>query len=127
MDEFIDFCIMCGCDYCDRLKGKIESYCGSLKLKETVFDLSLLCLSPYLFSSNIMAYIFVFLGIGPSISYKLIKQHRSIDKVLASLDPKQFPVPEHFPYKEARAFFRNPEVSFYCFVVCFLTVCKFTM
>lgn len=22
MDQFIDFCILCGCDYCDRLKGK---------------------------------------------------------------------------------------------------------
>lgn len=23
MDQFIDFCILCGCDYCDRLKGEI--------------------------------------------------------------------------------------------------------
>ena len=21
MDQFIDFCILCGCDYCDTLKG----------------------------------------------------------------------------------------------------------
>jgi flap endonuclease-1 len=45
LDEFIDLCIMCGCDYCDSIDG-----------------------------------------VGPMTAYKLIKEHRSIDKVVAALE-----------------------------------------
>eukprot|EP00002_Diphylleia_rotans_P035074 TRINITY_DN7607_c0_g1_i1.p1 TRINITY_DN7607_c0_g1~~TRINITY_DN7607_c0_g1_i1.p1 ORF type:complete len:381 (-),score=93.03 TRINITY_DN7607_c0_g1_i1:317-1459(-) len=67
-EEFIDLCILCGCDYCDTIKG-----------------------------------------IGPVTALKLIKKHKTIEEVLANLDPK-YQVPENFIYPEVRNLFLNPEV-----------------
>ncbi|KAJ3056801.1 Elongation of fatty acids protein 2 [Rhizophlyctis rosea] len=69
MDQFIDMCILLGCDYCDSIKG-----------------------------------------IGPGRAVSLIKEHGSLEKVVASLDTKKYPIPENWPYKEARELFRNPDV-----------------
>jgi len=69
MDQFIDICILCGCDYC-----------GSIK------------------------------GIGPKRSLELIRKHGSIENVVTQLDPKKYTIPEPFPYKEARALFKQPDV-----------------
>lgn len=69
MDQFIDLCILCGCDYVDSIKG-----------------------------------------IGPITALKLIQEHGSIEGVLAKLDTKKYPLPEPFPFEEARALFKNPEV-----------------
>ncbi|XP_032218504.1 flap endonuclease 1 isoform X2 [Nematostella vectensis] len=68
-DEFIDLCILLGCDYCDSIKG-----------------------------------------IGPKRSVDLIRQHRSIDKILENIDTSKHPPPENWLYKEARELFKNPEV-----------------
>lgn len=71
MDQFIDFCILCGCDYTsDTIRG-----------------------------------------IGPSTAFSLIKQHKTIEKILENIDTKKHAIPEHFPYAEARAFFKSPEVT----------------
>ncbi|KAJ3220227.1 Elongation of fatty acids protein 2 [Clydaea vesicula] len=69
MDEFIDLCILLGCDYCDSIKG-----------------------------------------IGPHRAFNLIKEHKSIEKVLINLDKKKHPVSEDWPFAEARELFRKPEI-----------------
>ena len=70
MAQFIDFCILCGCDYTDSIRG-----------------------------------------IGPKRAFELIKQHKDIETLLEHIDKTKFPVPEPFPYKEARAMFTDPEVK----------------
>ncbi|CAG8539031.1 4445_t:CDS:10 [Paraglomus occultum] len=69
MDEFIDLCILLGCDYCESIKG-----------------------------------------IGPHRAYELIKKHRNLETVIKELDPKRYPIPDDWRYKEARELFRNPDV-----------------
>ena len=65
MKQFIDLCILLGCDYCDTLKG-----------------------------------------IGPMRAVALIKQHESIEGVLAAgTEP-----PESWPFDAARQIFLAPEV-----------------
>ncbi|XP_026272068.1 flap endonuclease 1-like [Frankliniella occidentalis] len=69
-DEFIDLCILLGCDYCDSIRG-----------------------------------------VGPKRAIELIKQHRNIETILEKLDKNKYPVPENWPYKEARRLFIEPEVA----------------
>ncbi|KAJ3032984.1 Elongation of fatty acids protein 2 [Rhizophlyctis rosea] len=69
MDQFIDLCILLGCDYCDSIKG-----------------------------------------IGPQRAVTLIKEHKCLENVLKSLDPKKYPIPADWPYKEARELFKKPDV-----------------
>ncbi|XP_050445677.1 flap endonuclease 1 [Cataglyphis hispanica] len=68
-DEFIDLCIMLGCDYT-----------GSIK------------------------------GVGPKRAIELIKNYRSLDKIIENIDTKKYSVPESWNYKEARLLFQEPEV-----------------
>uniref|UniRef100_A0A7S2R6Z8 Flap endonuclease 1 n=1 Tax=Eucampia antarctica TaxID=49252 RepID=A0A7S2R6Z8_9STRA len=84
-DEFIDLCILLGCDYCDTIRG-----------------------------------------IGPKTALKLIQQHRTIEKILSTLDRKKYGVPDNWLppttatdeekeefvpiYVEARKMFTNHEV-----------------
>eukprot|EP01024_Parvocaulis_polyphysoides_P058448 TRINITY_DN6282_c0_g1_i5.p3 TRINITY_DN6282_c0_g1~~TRINITY_DN6282_c0_g1_i5.p3 ORF type:complete len:257 (-),score=21.54 TRINITY_DN6282_c0_g1_i5:349-1089(-) len=65
--QFIDLCILCGCDYCGTIRG-----------------------------------------IGPIRALQLIQKQRSIEAVLNSLDRSKYPVPDPFPYKEARELFKQP-------------------
>ena len=51
MDEFIDLCILLGCDYCDSIKG-----------------------------------------IGPHRALTLIKEHKSIEKILLHINKEKHPV-----------------------------------
>lgn len=67
--QFIDLCILLGCDYCDSIRG-----------------------------------------IGPKRAIELIKKHKSIEKIIESLD-KKYTVPENWIYEKARLLFLNPEVS----------------
>ncbi|XP_065294243.1 flap endonuclease 1-B [Dermacentor albipictus] len=69
-DEFIDLCILLGCDYCESIRG-----------------------------------------IGPKRAVELIKQHKSIEKIITAIDTKKYTVPEDWPYKEARQLFLEPEVT----------------
>ncbi|KAK7072717.1 Elongation of fatty acids protein 2 [Halocaridina rubra] len=69
-EEFIDMCILLGCDYCDSIKG-----------------------------------------VGPKRAIELIRNHKSICKVLANIDKKKFPAPDDWPYEEARRLFKEPEVQ----------------
>ncbi|KAF9168686.1 Elongation of fatty acids protein 2 [Actinomortierella ambigua] len=68
-DQFIDLCILLGCDYCDSIKN-----------------------------------------IGPTRAVALIKEHKNIETILKNIDAKRYPIPEDWPYKDARELFLNPEV-----------------
>ena len=68
-EQFIDVCILCGCDYCDSIKG-----------------------------------------IGPVTALKHIKKYGSIEKLVEALDPEKYPIPEDWPYDEARKLFVKPDV-----------------
>ena len=72
MPEFIDLCILMGCDYCDTIRG-----------------------------------------VGPVRALKLMREHRSIEKLVAELDPEKYKVPEDFleSVKRARVLFSDPEVT----------------
>jgi len=70
MAQFVDLCILCGCDYTDSIKG-----------------------------------------IGPIRALKLIQEHKSIEGILKVLDTKKYPLPDPFPFEEARALFMTPEVT----------------
>ena len=70
MDQFIDLCILLGCDYCDSIRG-----------------------------------------IGPKRAVELIRKHKDIETVLENLDKTKYPLPEPFPYQDARELFRESEVT----------------
>lgn len=70
MDQFIDLCILLGCDYCDSIRG-----------------------------------------IGPKKAFELIKEHKSIEKILTVLDKSKFHVPPEWPFARARELFKTPEVT----------------
>ncbi|XP_039115078.1 flap endonuclease 1 isoform X1 [Dioscorea cayenensis subsp. rotundata] len=70
MDQFIDLCILSGCDYCDSIKG-----------------------------------------IGGQTALKLIRQHGSIETMLENINKERYPIPEDWPYQEARRLFKEPLVS----------------
>lgn len=69
-DQFIDLCILLGCDYCDSIRG-----------------------------------------IGPKRAMELIRQHKTLEGIIKSLDPKKYPIPEDWPYEQARHLFKEPEVA----------------
>lgn len=68
--QFIDLCIMLGCDYTQSIKG-----------------------------------------VGPKRAIELIKNHKSLEKILENLDTQKFPVPKDWNYKDARQLFIEPEVK----------------
>lgn len=68
-DEFIDLCILCGCDYTEKISG-----------------------------------------IGPIRALQLVQKHKSIEKILETLDPEKYKIPDPFPYEEARRLFKQPDV-----------------
>ena len=66
MDEFVDLCILCGCDYCDRIEG-----------------------------------------IGCIKAYQLIKEYKTIEKVIEYAEKYN---KDNFDYVLARQLFKKPEV-----------------
>lgn len=49
-------------------------------------------------------------GIGPKRAVELMREHGSLEAVLRHLDPAKFPVPEAWPFAQARVLFRTPDV-----------------
>ena len=73
MAQFIDLCILLGCDYLDPIKG-----------------------------------------IGPKTALKLIREHKTLEKVVEHFKEeakKSVQIPEHWPFQEARKIFENPDVQ----------------
>lgn len=50
-------------------------------------------------------------GVGPKRAIELIKNHRSLEKIVESIDTKKYSIPEDWNYKDARFLFQEPEVS----------------
>lgn len=69
-EQFIDLCILLGCDYCDTIKG-----------------------------------------IGPKRAIDLIKEYKSIEKIIQNIDTKKYTIPDNWLYKEARELFISPEIT----------------
>lgn len=70
LPQFIDLCILLGCDYVDPVKG-----------------------------------------IGPKVALDLIKKHKTLEAVVASLqESKKYTFPEDWPYQDARLLFLEPDV-----------------
>lgn len=69
-DEFVDLCILMGCDYCESIKG-----------------------------------------IGPKKAMELITKHKSIEKIVESIDRKKYIVPEDWNFERARELFKTPDVA----------------
>lgn len=71
-EQFVDLCILCGCDYCDSIPK-----------------------------------------IGPKTALKLMQEHGTLEKVLASLDKEKFQIPENLTANldEIRALFQYPDVE----------------
>ena len=70
LDQFIDLCILLGCDYVDPVKG-----------------------------------------IGPKVALGLIKEHKTLENVVANLEKSgKYTLPDDWPYKEARLLFQEPDV-----------------
>ena len=55
-EQFIDICILCGCDYAGTIRG-----------------------------------------IGPKRALQLVKEHKTLEKVLESLDKAKYALPEPYP------------------------------
>ena len=68
--QFVDFCILCGCDYCGTIKG-----------------------------------------IGPGKAYGLIKEHKTIERILEVIDTTKYPVSDDFNFEGARELFLHHEVT----------------
>ncbi|KAG4166165.1 hypothetical protein ERO13_A13G114100v2 [Gossypium hirsutum] len=69
MDQFIDLCILSGCDYCESIRG-----------------------------------------IGGQTALKLIRQQGSIEHILQNINKERYPIPDDWPYEEARYLFKEPLV-----------------
>ena len=50
-------------------------------------------------------------GVGPKRAIELIKNYKSLEKILENLDTKKFPVPKDWNYKDARMLFIEPDVK----------------
>lgn len=52
-------------------------------------------------------------GIGPHKAFRLIQEHKSIDNILSSkaIDTTKYPLPERYPYQDARELFLKPNVT----------------
>jgi len=52
-------------------------------------------------------------GIGPQTALRLIREHKSIDAILEAkaIDTNKHPLPERYPYADARELFLNPNVT----------------
>ncbi|EPY53154.1 FEN-1 endonuclease [Schizosaccharomyces cryophilus OY26] len=69
VEQFVDLCILLGCDYCDPIRG-----------------------------------------VGPARAIELIRQYGSLEKFVKEADRSKFPIPEDWPYDDARRLFLEAEV-----------------
>lgn len=86
MDQFIDLCILCGCDYTPHIEG-----------------------------------------IGPVTAFKLIQEHKTLEKVMEKITAdsakgKKYKVPPSFDYVEARRLFKTPIIHDPTTIDVFLTI-----
>ncbi|KAG9292112.1 hypothetical protein G9A89_005256 [Geosiphon pyriformis] len=70
MKQFIDLCVLLGCDYCDSIKG-----------------------------------------VGPHRALEFIRKYKSLENIVKNIDTKKYPIPENWPYEDARQLFLEPIVN----------------
>jgi flap endonuclease-1 len=70
MAQFIDLCILLGCDYCNKIHG-----------------------------------------IGPQKAFEGIREHKTIEAFIKTLDTTKYEVPDPFPVEQVRALFAHPTVT----------------
>ncbi|NXG50005.1 FEN1 endonuclease, partial [Psilopogon haemacephalus] len=68
-EQFVDLCILLGCDYCESIRG-----------------------------------------IGPKRAVELIREHKTIEKIVQQIDTKKYPLPENWLHREAQKLFLEPDV-----------------
>ncbi|KAJ0013749.1 hypothetical protein Pint_21871 [Pistacia integerrima] len=126
MDQFIDLCILSGCDYCDSIRGiggltalKLIRQHGSIenileninkdRFSEKVKDAVVLLENSILSHSCLDYHIDYETGslwsfASQVTSLKLVSMHSSIAVVFL------YQIPDDWPYQEARRLFKEPEV-----------------
>ncbi|KAL6893764.1 hypothetical protein ACP4OV_007862 [Aristida adscensionis] len=115
MDQFIDMCILIGCDYCESIKEVLLlQMLDSMAPFGTAPDsgnpwISWSCSypAPEIHGSGAVDGL---RGIGGQRALKLIRQHGCIEEVLLNLNQKRYSVPEDWPYQEVRTLFKEPNV-----------------
>jgi flap endonuclease-1 len=50
-------------------------------------------------------------GIGPHRALQLIREHKTIEKILEKIDGKKYTVPEDWAFAMARGLIQNPDVT----------------
>ncbi|KAF8727405.1 hypothetical protein HU200_019010 [Digitaria exilis] len=83
MDQFIDLCILCGCDYCESIKGVLYRF--SFILRHTFCQF------------------LHFLNVLPFETYIFLTPHLCLSV--------RYQIPEDWPYQEARRLFKEPDVT----------------
>ena len=84
-EEFVDLCILLGCDYVPNIKVSI--------FVKKVFNL--------IFTQ----------GIGPKKAIEFIRKYKNIEGIIKNVcDGKKYVVPEDWQYEGARLLFLEPEV-----------------
>ncbi|KAL2314558.1 DNA-repair protein rad2 [Schizosaccharomyces pombe] len=69
VEQFVDLCILLGCDYCEPIRG-----------------------------------------VGPARAVELIRQYGTLDRFVKEADRSKYPIPEDWPYEDARRLFLDAEV-----------------
>ena len=98
-DQFIDLCILCGCDYTSKIGGiGAVRDCLACRRPAAAAVCSHVCTD----------YARVRPAPRPQVrALALVKKHGSIEGVLEALDPSKYQIPDPFPYKEARRLFKG--------------------
>jgi flap endonuclease-1 len=94
MEQFIDLCILAGCDYCNTIRGAMSRRRGT-GARVCGWD-----------SDRTTAHA----GVGPKRALALIQQHGSIETVIKNLDKAKNPLPDQFPFEATRELFKHPNV-----------------
>lgn len=96
MDQFIDLCILCGCDYVSPFAGGVGREEHHLRLGMCVL-IFLLCVIAFsllllllLLPLRSLLQTSVVRGIRPQLAFKLMQEHGSLQAVLATLDHTRY-------------------------------------
>ena len=87
-EEFIDLCILLGCDYVDKIKGIGPK--KAIELVNTILALK---------------------SIMNQIMFYQVKKHKNIETILENIDKSKYPPPENWMFTEARRLFTSPDVT----------------
>ncbi len=112
-DQFVDLCILCGCDYLGTIKGARPGpprACGEPGARADARRARGGAASVG-FRVGVGAERAPTpergAGIGGVRALTLIQKHGTLEKVLAGLDPAKYELPQPFPYDEARRMFKG--------------------